>query len=328
MRKFIVMGALAGLAVFVYAQVSGTTLLANFSKALNSSKSVSATLNAQVVNGTASTYKVDLAKPNLARIETPTQLIVADGKNITTLDKGDNTYFKKAETDADLKALFAGDELNLFASFFDASAYEKLTSKAAGAKNRKGVNYNVVDVNMDGKGKRMVSFYLDPKDSIARLAEINMTMSDKDKTTIIVSAKDLTIDGATGNGLFAFTPPADSKELSMDEMSAGTWYTDLEEAKMLAKKTNKKIFVDFMATWCGPCKMLDHEVLQTAGFKAMSKYFVFARIDVDAQPAVAKNYEITAMPTQMVLSADGSVVSKTVGYGGPGAFYNWINGAK
>ncbi len=327
MNKFISMAAVAGLAVFVYAQVSGTSMLANFSKALNSAKSVSATVKAQVVNGTSSTIKVDLAKPNMARIETSTQLIVADGKTITTLDKSDNTYFKKDETDKDLKELFKSDELQMLAPFFDASAYANLTSKTAGTKNRKGVAYNVVDVNMDGKGKRMISFYLDPKDGVAHVAEVNLKMTDNTTTTII-SADDLAINGTQGADLFAFKAPENARELSLDEMNADTWYTDLEEAKAIAKKTNKKIFVDFMATWCGPCKMLDRDVLQTPEFKKLSKFFVFARIDVDAQPAVAKNYGITAMPTQMVLNADGSVVSKTVGYGGPDVFYNWINGAK
>lgn len=328
MRKFITMGALAGLAVLVYAQVSGSSLVAGFSKALNASKSVSATINSQVVNGTVTNYKIDLAKPNMARIDGPNTLVVADGKNITTYDKKDNTYFKKPETDADLKALLDNDDFSMLAPFFDADAYAKLSSKAAGTKNRKGVSYNVVDVNMDGKGKRTISFYIDPKDSITRLAEVNLSMSDKDKSTIIVSAKDMVLDGSMSNDTFAFAPPTDSRELSLDEMSAGTWYTDLEQAKALAKKTNKKIFVDFMATWCGPCKMLDHDVLQTAEFKKLSQYFVFARIDVDAQPAVAQHYGITAMPTQMVLAADGSVVSQTVGYGGPERFYSWINSSK
>jgi len=51
------------------------------------------------------------------------------------------------------------------------------------------------------------------------------------------------------------------------------------------------------------------------------------KIDVDLQPAVSKAYGITAMPTQMVLAADGSVVKSTIGYGGPGPFYAFLNSA-
>ncbi len=36
----------------------------------------------------------------------------------------------------------------------------------------------------------------------------------------------------------------------------GTW----QEALAKAKKTNKLLFVDAFATWCGPCKMMDKKV--------------------------------------------------------------------
>ncbi|MBN9504367.1 MAG: hypothetical protein BGO01_12015 [Armatimonadetes bacterium 55-13] len=110
-------------------------------------------------------------------------------------------------------------------------------------------------------------------------------------------------------------------------MSSARWFTDLEEAKALAAKTGKKVFVDFMASWCGPCKMLDRDVFQKEDWKKMSKYLVFCKIDVDEQKSVASAYNITAMPTQMVLAADGSVLATKVGYANPSDFYAFVNGA-
>jgi len=49
--------------------MSGTDMLGSFSKALNTSKSISATYTIQKPNGTAASYTIDLAKPNKARID-------------------------------------------------------------------------------------------------------------------------------------------------------------------------------------------------------------------------------------------------------------------
>ena len=71
--------------------------------------------------------------------------------------------------------------------------------------------------------------------------------------------------------------------------------------------------------------MLDADVLQTERFKDLAtKKLVLLRIDVDAQKSIASMYGIEAMPTQMVLDKNGQVVAKTVGYGGPDAFYSFL----
>src|SRR4051812_29118568 len=173
MRRIIAIAAIAGLAVWVLAQVSGTTMLSDFAKSLNGAKSLSATYTVQRIGGSPVSYSVDLAKPNKARIDTPTQLIVADGSTITTYDKNDKSYFKKPETDEDLKNLFGSDDMNLFGAFFDAEFYKNrvLASKAAGTKVMKGVSYDVVVANTDDKGKKTINFYLDPKDKLAKVGE-------------------------------------------------------------------------------------------------------------------------------------------------------------
>jgi outer membrane lipoprotein-sorting protein len=250
MRRLIAIGAIAGLAVWVLAQVSGTDMLNNFAKSLNSAKGLSATYTVQRIGGTASTYKVDLAKPNKARIDTPSQLIVADGTNITTYDKNDKSYFKKPETDADLKAMFKSDDLSLFGSFFDADFYKGkiVSSKAAGQKVRRGVNYDVVTANGDSLGKKTITFYLDPKDKLAKLGEF--VLNDGGATdTLLVMTKEYTVDGQSAAATFAFSAPEGSREVSLEEMNSGKWYEDFDEAMAMAKKANKPIFLDFYADW-------------------------------------------------------------------------------
>lgn len=68
-------------------------------------------------------------------------------------------------------------------------------------------------------------------------------------------------------------------------------------------------FVDFYATWCGPCKMIAPYVEK---FSEMHKTIDFYKLDVDEVTDVARDYGISAMPTFLVFK-HGKVVEKIVG---------------
>lgn len=327
MRKAFVLFASTALAAVILAQGQAGQLLANFGKALIEAKSLSTNYKIMPVGGTPMEINLDLAKPNLAKVDTPFETIIADGTTITTYNKAEKSYYKRPQTDEDLKTLFRGDELGIWAGFFNSKALSRISNaKSLGTKNRKGMALNVVEGWADEKGRKSVTFYLSNQDGVARQAEI--VINDQGvKDTTIIDTKSLTLNGPVGGDLFAFRAPSGSKEVSWEEMNSAKWVYDLEEARALASKTGKKIFVDFMATWCGPCKLLDRDVFQKEDWKKMAKYVVFCKIDVDQQPAVSKAYNVTAMPTQMVLSADGSVLSTKVGYANPADFYKFLYGA-
>lgn len=251
MRRFIAMGAVVGLAGLVFAAVTGSDGLASLTKALNGAKSLNATYLVQPIGGTAKTYTVVLAKPNLARIDTPTELIVADGKTITTYTKEDNTYIKTPETEADLKALFSRDEMTLFGAFFDANYFAKVAgAKDAGQKTRRGTAYNVVEVQMDAKGAKTITYYVDPADKLAKMGDVTIVDKTADtKDTTLIMTRELSVNTTADPALFAFTAPEGSKEVSLADLSASKWYTSLDEAQAASKKLNRPIFVDFYADW-------------------------------------------------------------------------------
>ncbi len=90
----------------------------------------------------------------------------------------------------------------------------------------------------------------------------------------------------------------------------GSWEELLQEAK----KQNKPIFVDAYATWCGPCKYMDKSVFTLPDVATYyNTEFLSYRLDVDAESALAQEFEITAMPTYLFTDAEGNVFYRITG---------------
>ncbi|MBB5015731.1 thioredoxin [Rehaibacterium terrae] len=83
------------------------------------------------------------------------------------------------------------------------------------------------------------------------------------------------------------------------------------QTEVLERSLQTPVLVEFWAAWCGPCKQLK-PVLE----KLAAEYngaFVLAKVDVDAEQALAGYFQIRSVPTVMLIK-DGQLVD-----GFPGA---------
>jgi thioredoxin 1 len=70
------------------------------------------------------------------------------------------------------------------------------------------------------------------------------------------------------------------------------------------------VVVDFWAPWCGPCKMVEHALINIA--KEYAGKLIVARINTDDNQKWAQKYDIRGIPT-MLFFGDSKILHRQVG---------------
>ncbi len=92
------------------------------------------------------------------------------------------------------------------------------------------------------------------------------------------------------------------------------WKHDFTEAAKDAKQSGRPLLIHFHASWCGPCRDMEKDVLHHSEVRDfLSRHFVAAMVDYDQNPDLVNRFEIKLLPTDVVIAPDGTVLLKSEG---------------
>ncbi|MEM8680411.1 MAG: thioredoxin fold domain-containing protein [Planctomycetota bacterium] len=97
----------------------------------------------------------------------------------------------------------------------------------------------------------------------------------------------------------------------MDGADHVPWVKDLATAQQLAASKNQLILLHFSAHDCPPCRQLERKVFSKRTFgHAIGELFVPVNVNVSLQPELKQQFNITAWPTDVVVTPDGQEVHR------------------
>ncbi|MBE6783213.1 MAG: thioredoxin [Ruminococcaceae bacterium] len=73
--------------------------------------------------------------------------------------------------------------------------------------------------------------------------------------------------------------------------------------------SDKKVLLDFFATWCGPCRMMSPLIDKIA---EENPDILVGKVNVDEEPELAAMFAVSSIPVLVVMK-DGQIVDQSVG---------------
>lgn len=98
---------------------------------------------------------------------------------------------------------------------------------------------------------------------------------------------------------------------------AGAWNKSYADAMKKAKTANQLVFVDLFADWCGWCHRMEQEVFPSEVFQKATDKMVLLRLNTEDGgdgTRFAQKFNVTSLPTFLILAPDDTVAGVLRGY--------------
>ncbi|MCB1305905.1 MAG: thioredoxin family protein, partial [Leptospiraceae bacterium] len=102
------------------------------------------------------------------------------------------------------------------------------------------------------------------------------------------------------------------------------WKTSIDSGLQAARQSNRLMYVEIVAPWCGYCRKLRTQDYPRAAVQKVLAQFVTVTIDGDATPEVANRYGARGYPTLLVLAPDGRILGRLDGYPGSAGLIRFL----
>ena len=83
-----------------------------------------------------------------------------------------------------------------------------------------------------------------------------------------------------------------------------TFHPSLAAASEVAAVDQALALLDFSAEWCGPCQAMKKNTLPAKEFMEGAGAVRIAVVDIDANPKMAQSFNVSAVPTLVLLTPD------------------------
>jgi uncharacterized protein YyaL (SSP411 family) len=89
------------------------------------------------------------------------------------------------------------------------------------------------------------------------------------------------------------------------------WRTDFDAALAESRATGRKVLADIKADWCPPCIAMKHDTWADPEVAALvARSYVPLLVDIDHDTIVSPRYDVSAIPTILILDGSGQVVAR------------------
>lgn len=106
------------------------------------------------------------------------------------------------------------------------------------------------------------------------------------------------------------------------------WQQTLQTAKQMAAQSHRLVLIHFWGPSCGACIRMDQEVFSRPDVAAaVDANYVAVKLNAEWFPTTARQYGVTALPTDLVISSQGQLIEKLVGFRPPSDYVaglHWI----